>query len=745
MNFNDRSDYLAGLLSALGGIEYYINDFETFGILYYDVGDYYNVQIGENTYKCLMLNREINVTSGLEEIIHTDAPELTETDYTKADKTDRRINQTYIIVDKQNQTIESVVSNVSDQNTKIAQITQTVDDLTAQISDIADITTYGESSYASVQLDDVNESEPVLLKVHPTTTSISYLYPRNDLYPSDTLYMSDRKIRFARTYEEDGVTKTQNIDYTLPDDLLYYDENTYDEFYLDYESQTCQVTKKCGYNADGTVYALATEVVTDYEYPEILLGEGDYTISILNAQYGYIFVRLMAKNIYTTQFYTKVETRSMIQQTASSIDLSVNQKLTNYSTTNEMNSAISLKANEITSSVNQNYATKNKLQEEVNTLNSRITQTAEGITSEVSATYITKTASATNINTAKNEAITSANVSTDGKLTNYYTKTETNTKITQSANSITSSVSATYETKTNASSNYSSLNSRITQNADSISAEVTRATNKEGQLSASIDLKIDKSDNGQIISMINASADRISLTAGRLVITSGNFKLDASGNVTCTNGKFSGTISGTTITGGTISGTTITGTTISSSNLQCYGNQTMTMYGSDNHISTQVNQYGINVYNNSGGLAGKFICVAATVDGVLQYVPGIINRYSQYLVVGEGEVYSNEDIHSQYKMYAQEFVQTSMADMKKDIKKYNENALNKVLNTDVYNFKYKDSNDNVEHIGFIIGDGYKLTPEIHGEKSINIGDAVGMLWKSVQELNNKVEKLEKGA
>ena len=38
-------------------------------------------------------------------------PEETETDYTKADKTDRRINQTYLIVDKQNQTTVDDAAN----------------------------------------------------------------------------------------------------------------------------------------------------------------------------------------------------------------------------------------------------------------------------------------------------------------------------------------------------------------------------------------------------------------------------------------------------------------------------------------------------------------------------------------------------------------------------------------------------------------------------------------------------------
>jgi hypothetical protein len=390
MNFNNRSDYLQGILNALNGLYYYLNDFNSTGILYYEVGDLYNVRIGENTYQCLMLNDEINVTTGIEEIIHTDMPEKSETDYTKADKTDMRINKTYLIVDKQNQKIESVVNNVTEQNNKISQITQTVDEINSKIQDTADITTYGESDRAEVELTDVNESEPIMIKVHPTSTNISYLYPSANLYPSDTQYIPNRIIRFTRTYEEDGTTKTENIDYLLPDDLLRYSDTVYDEFYLNYESQTCQVIKRCAYNADGTVRALGKEITTDYPYPTITLGEGNYTITLPGYDFGYLYVRLMAKNIYTTQFYTKAETDSRINQKANEINLGVNQTLTNYSTTNEMNSAIDVKANQITSSVSE----------------------------------------------AKNEAINSANASTDAKLQNYSTTSQMNSAITQKANEI---------------------------------------------------------------------------------------------------------------------------------------------------------------------------------------------------------------------------------------------------------------------------------------------------------------------
>lgn len=76
-----------------------------------------------------------------------------------------------------------------------------------------------------------------------------------------------------------------------------------------------------------------------------------------------------------------------------------------------------------------------------------------------------------------------------------------------------------------------STSSRFAQTANSITAEVNRATNAESDLSASISLKIDKDDNDQIVSMINASADVIELNSNRLVVNSSNFSLDRYGNV----------------------------------------------------------------------------------------------------------------------------------------------------------------------------------------------------------------------
>lgn len=74
-------------------------------------------------------------------------------------------------------------------------------------------------------------------------------------------------------------------------------------------------------------------------------------------------------------------------------------------------------------------------------------------------------------------------------------------------------------------------NTKFEQTAKSIVAEVNRAQKAEGALDASLELKLGRDENDQVISMINASADQIMLRGNRLIIESNNFQLDGNGRV----------------------------------------------------------------------------------------------------------------------------------------------------------------------------------------------------------------------
>jgi hypothetical protein len=73
--------------------------------------------------------------------------------------------------------------------------------------------------------------------------------------------------------------------------------------------------------------------------------------------------------------------------------------------------------------------------------------------------------------------------------------------------------------------------SKFEQTAESIATEVKRAQKAEGQLDASLELKLGRDENDQVVSMINASADQITLSGNRLIVNSNNFQLDGDGRV----------------------------------------------------------------------------------------------------------------------------------------------------------------------------------------------------------------------
>ena len=75
------------------------------------------------------------------------------------------------------------------------------------------------------------------------------------------------------------------------------------------------------------------------------------------------------------------------------------------------------------------------------------------------------------------------------------------------------------------------LSTRIDKTDSDITLEVSRAQLAEGQLDASLQLKLGRDENDQVISMINASADRIILNGNRLIVKSDNFQLDEAGRV----------------------------------------------------------------------------------------------------------------------------------------------------------------------------------------------------------------------
>ena len=505
-----RQQALSGIWDRVHNLEYVDCELTTLmGKPFLKVGSKIRIYKDDEEYfDTYVLQHEFTFDGAFKSIIKSPAMTQQEVSIKQDISLGEKLNQTVLTVDKQNGVIESVVTETVDTSnpdsiaSKQSVLTQRVDSLESAISDIADITISGDTTgTTTIDLSDINQSEPIVINIKPTGPNISYLYPRDNLYPSDTLYMTDRRVIFHNN------TTNEDIPYTLPDDLLYYDSDNYDEFMLDYNSQTCKVTKKCKYNADGTVSLLSSPRIDEYEpYPSITLTEGNYSIYLAGYNQYYMFVRLMTSNIYTDQFYTKSQTDTKISQTAQNITLGVNQTLSNYSTTNQMNTAIALSAQDITSTVEDTYETKSNAANTKSQLSTRITQNANSITSEVNRATSSEGSLSTRIGqTAKTIALQVNNGSTSSGITLTTTK----------ENGQTATATGTIQMNGLVSFTNLSTSGQTDINGDNITTGVIKSNNYQA----------------------NTRGTKIDLSNG--AIDSKNFKLDSSGNA-----SFKGTING---------------------------------------------------------------------------------------------------------------------------------------------------------------------------------------------------------
>lgn len=226
---------------------------------------------------------------------------------------------------------------------------------------------------------------------------------------------------------------------------------------------------------------------------------------------------------------TTVEMNSAITQTASQITSQVSQTLTQYSTTEESQSYADSAASGAETAAKQyadqaagqaedaaNAATDNKLKNYSTTvqMNSAINQKANQITLDVNQTltrYSTTEESERYADQAAGNAESAANAATDGKLKNYSTTSQMNAAIDLSASNITLEVSRTYATQSSL-SGYTKTN----EVRSKFSLDPTSVT---------------------------ISSGRITFNSNSIVINSTNFSLDASGNVSAT-GSFRTTATG---------------------------------------------------------------------------------------------------------------------------------------------------------------------------------------------------------
>ena len=92
-------------------------------------------------------------------------------------------------------------------------------------------------------------------------------------------------------------------------------------------------------------------------------------------------------------------------------------------------------------------------------------------------------------------------------------------------------------------------------------------------------------------------------------------------------------------------------------------------------------------------------------------------------------------------IYSNNQAAVSKRSLKQDIKEWNKDALEILGNVDVVEFSYKNDPEKTHHIGFIADD---TDESIAGENHdrMDVTNCIGVLIKAIQELNEKIIKLE---
>lgn len=186
-----------------------------------------------------------------------------------------------------------------------------------------------------------------------------------------------------------------------------------------------------------------------------------------------------------------------------------------------LKSEISQKTDSLKFSVSKSFSVTNNNIDEVSKGLSSTNQTVNNLSNDLTNTNKTLSTTNENVTNISND-LTNTNKDVADLNTNLNT---TNGNVTQLGKDL---------TETN--SNLETTNGNVTQ----LGKDLTNTNTTVKKVQADLELKIDKDDNGQIISMINASADVINLTGNRLTLGSDNCTITKDGTITARNALLSG-------------------------------------------------------------------------------------------------------------------------------------------------------------------------------------------------------------
>ena len=225
-----------------------------------------------------------------------------------------------------------------------------------------------------------------------------------------------------------------------------------------------------------------------------------------------------------------------------------------------------------------------------------------------------------------------------------------------------------------------------------------------------------KVDDKEVISVINQSAEQITVKGNRFVVESTNFKLTADGTCTAKNLNLKG-------------GSIEIFSEESSPQFKLNGNSTKcemwsgalrflekdVVYDTGVEVTDSYGYYGkgimiLNTENNSFMLASDFMQFNNRQSGAHTYI-------------------------SASELQSPVITQLSIAEKKKNLKKFL-NALPLIMNSDIYSYNLKfEKNNEKKHIGLVIGNGYNCADAVINSDRTGIDQysMISVAWQAIKD------------
>lgn len=246
----DTQTIADNVLNQLNGLYYYINDFVTTGVCYFDYLDMFDVEARGNVYQCLLLNNEITISQGIEEHIFTEKLEESQTsanEYTTSVITNKqvqfKINQQEGkleskvekdgVISAINQSAEEIQINASKLSFAGATIDMTADNIKIQGEnldiDSNGVITLTDNSAASSLSSETLHSAYIIESIDTVNRAgtIETLNFRNEIVANGKRLQVEDNWEYQGT-TGGGINGIKETVYSQPRITLYSQSNDYD-------------------------------------------------------------------------------------------------------------------------------------------------------------------------------------------------------------------------------------------------------------------------------------------------------------------------------------------------------------------------------------------------------------------------------------------------------------------------------------------------------------------------------------